>query len=461
MNKFKILCIFFFIQTLAAKGEHLNILDYGAIPNDTIDDTQYIMKAIGSAKEKDTILFPEGTFIVNTIKLEKATSIILSKGSVLHKKKNSHGSIFLIYSSNVSITGKGILDGNRENVVGSGGILVAANAGNLSNMLIDGITIRNTKGLGGCGINLEDVSNVRIANTIIEDIFLIPIFVRAVDYNVSNIQILNNTIDRSREGLGLDQGGIQVRGTKDHTMNNVIITGNKVWMPVGKVKTAGSGLCIEAFQNVNNVTVTNNFTKGGSMGVSFCATTNSICSNNTIISPYYYGIEQAVHSSDNIIKGNSINGEGLTQLGIQGNSGSYKITFTSNKIEGVVLRGIQVDSCTKFTINKNDISLTAANSYGIDIVKSQDGLVTENLLKGNYKAGKALMANASIQIKILENNIMNWTDNNGLHIYCTRPIIIDHILYKGNKAQGKNKGIKTQLSNGAALGKDIISIGNQ
>ncbi|HEY0429405.1 MAG TPA: glycosyl hydrolase family 28-related protein, partial [Pyrinomonadaceae bacterium] len=61
MKKISLL-LFIFIFSLAVRAETLNITEFGAVPNDNIDDTPAINEAVEKLKTGGgTLVFPSGT----------------------------------------------------------------------------------------------------------------------------------------------------------------------------------------------------------------------------------------------------------------------------------------------------------------------------------------------------------------------------------------------------------------
>jgi hypothetical protein len=397
-----------------------SICDYGAIPNDNLEDTYSITQAI-QANKYGAIHITKGTYIVDKINLPDSVTIILDEGSIIQKKAGTAGAIFYINGSNIQIKGSGVLDGNRTNVISSTGICISANLNSFHDLKIDGITIQNTKGQGGYGIYLEDISNVTITNTKILNTEYIGMFIRSVD-----VPVLGN------EDLG---------------------------MPQGQVLTTGSGLCIEFFGNVANSVCSNNTTVGGSMGISFSKTFKSTCSNNSIFNPTYYGIEQSA-TLNTSVTGNIIDGQGLAQFGINCNSNAQKVTITSNSVYNCTLRSIQSNTCSTIIISSNCIESSTQGNYGIDLVKSSEIVITGNILKGNTISAKAIMINTSGKVIITNNYLEGWTDVTGIHLYANTAYLIDNIVFSNNQCFGTNRGLFTSVSNGATVGVNVKNVNN-
>src|SRR5262245_36034592 len=83
----------------------VNVVDFGAVPNDGHDDSGAIKSAINASHGGDVIFFPAGTFDVGaTIKLKGDRSYQgISQAAVLRADPNRH--IFEIHDDNIRISG--------------------------------------------------------------------------------------------------------------------------------------------------------------------------------------------------------------------------------------------------------------------------------------------------------------------------------------------------------------------
>ncbi|MBE6659287.1 MAG: hypothetical protein E7604_12715 [Ruminococcaceae bacterium] len=102
----------------------VNILDFGAIPNDNSDSTEAIRRAV-SAGAGGTVIFPEGVFLCGSIQLYGDTEYVFDKGCVLRAaeisaftpigfRHNEMGDttsmLWAIGENNISLRGEGIID---------------------------------------------------------------------------------------------------------------------------------------------------------------------------------------------------------------------------------------------------------------------------------------------------------------------------------------------------------------
>jgi len=101
-------------------GFEYNILDYGAVQNQL--STQAIQKAIDACASSGggTVLVPPGRFITGSLELKSFVDLHLEQGAILEGSKDMsdyarsfrrHGIVYCVDAIQVSVTGKGIIDG--------------------------------------------------------------------------------------------------------------------------------------------------------------------------------------------------------------------------------------------------------------------------------------------------------------------------------------------------------------
>jgi polygalacturonase len=110
------------LTTNAFSQNTYNIADFGAVGDHLTLNTQAIQKAIDKAHEKNggKVIVPVGSFVTGTIDLKSGVELHLMKGAVLvgslnpghyPKGKYRNGLIVSSGQQNISITGKGTIDG--------------------------------------------------------------------------------------------------------------------------------------------------------------------------------------------------------------------------------------------------------------------------------------------------------------------------------------------------------------
>jgi Pectate lyase superfamily protein len=89
-----------------------DVTTYGAIPNDSVDDSAAIQRAIDNAPDNSTIYFPRGTYLVADVKINNRNGLTLSgDGSTLTilKRSGSYPKIFeSIGSTDILVTKLGL-----------------------------------------------------------------------------------------------------------------------------------------------------------------------------------------------------------------------------------------------------------------------------------------------------------------------------------------------------------------
>ncbi|MCX7987295.1 MAG: glycosyl hydrolase family 28 protein [Bacteroidales bacterium] len=124
--------LYLVVRTNGVDAQKFNIVDFGAKADNATVNTIYIQKAIDSCANKGggTVYVPAGIFVTGTIELKSNVNLELESGAILrgspdikHYKPYTsplfnvpthYGLIFAYQAHNVSITGRGAIDGNEE-----------------------------------------------------------------------------------------------------------------------------------------------------------------------------------------------------------------------------------------------------------------------------------------------------------------------------------------------------------
>jgi hypothetical protein len=448
--------------------------------SDTTADFNYLVSVLNGRP----LLITGGIYnVTGSINITNSNTYIYLTDDAEIKIKDGVSTNFKIFRisgspSNIKIEG-GTLNGNRANVTGVNVGIGCSTTDNVAAQVTK-VTIRKTKikdfrgNPSSYGIVMEDVSNLLVEECTISGVQYIPLFVKAVNRNINDIDVLNNLIDRTAESVGtIVQGGIQIRGSATNTTTNICrdvnISDNKIYCPIGTITNVGGGLCIETYGYVFQAVIKGNFCSGGYMGVSMDRTYNSTCSENVIYSPYKYGIEFAA-ANYCVAADNTIDCAGLADMGVIVNPGALLLggvlnEVVNNEITGPKLRGIQSTGCTDTNIANNEIYGTVATLYaGIDIVMSSTDArakISGNKIHGNGFIQKAIQGNSCSGLTVVDNDIYNCTDTNGLFLIATTAYTIDNIIFNSNiMYSAPNKGILTSLTGGSTLGNNIVAKGN-
>ncbi len=139
----------------------INVLEFGAIPGDGLDDTAAIEAALDRAGSGDTVLFPEGTYELRRTLVVRSGESIIGENATLHFRGVRYGFDLANDADNVTFRGLD-MDG--------GGIRMHA-GGMHSNVLIEGNLIRNfnTGGVGGGIYATTRTENLMIRHNEIRD----------------------------------------------------------------------------------------------------------------------------------------------------------------------------------------------------------------------------------------------------------------------------------------------------
>jgi Pectate lyase superfamily protein len=101
LRRFQLLIPLFLVVCMATPSVAavIDVTTYGAIPNDSVDDSLAIQKAIDAAPANNTIYFPRGTYLLAGVKIHNRSGLTLSgDGSTLTILKR-HGSYPNIFDS--------------------------------------------------------------------------------------------------------------------------------------------------------------------------------------------------------------------------------------------------------------------------------------------------------------------------------------------------------------------------
>ncbi len=82
-------------QWFGVNGERLNIREFGATGAGTVDDTLAIQTAINAARPGDAIIFPNGTYLVTGLTVNKRITLMGWGGATLKANSSSRGSTLL------------------------------------------------------------------------------------------------------------------------------------------------------------------------------------------------------------------------------------------------------------------------------------------------------------------------------------------------------------------------------
>jgi len=234
--------------TVALEAQDYNILRYGAVKNDTAElSTSAINKAIDVCFKEGggTVVIPAGMYKSGTIFFRDNVEIKLSPGATLYASKNyndfpANGLIYADSASNISITGKGIIDGQGEGRTGKerpSNILFKF----CKNISVERITMRNS---GGWNQHYFDCQDVMVSHIHVYD-----------HSNKNNDGIDINGCKRflfSNSIIDSDDDGIVLKSTGLARCENITITNCIVSSYTNAIKCG-----TESIGGFKNITISN------------------------------------------------------------------------------------------------------------------------------------------------------------------------------------------------------------
>lgn len=173
MKKYIVICLYLVINisfSFAAQSEascdkpplpeeYVNVLNYGATPNDDTDDTTTIQAAIDATPSGGTLYIPSGTYKINPIfyvgyyglHLKSDMTLWMDDDAVLEALPTSHdryGVLSLLTIENVKVTGgtiKGERNGHSGSIGENGHVIYMSSVKNIE---IQNLTVRDGWGDG-------------------------------------------------------------------------------------------------------------------------------------------------------------------------------------------------------------------------------------------------------------------------------------------------------------------------
>lgn len=224
----------------------VDITEYGAIPNDSQDDTLAINNAAAATQPNDTLFFPEGTYLISNSILPKSETKILGEEqaqSILKFTGNTQtiGMIKIEQKNNIEIANL-VIDADNNKKAVNGIYTLQSNNLNLHDLTIKNFDFEEgVFGPHGIHFNQEVTASIISKNSIMN---IAPNGEWGGGIRLShssNNKVLNNTISNTgRGGILTDESA------------NLIIQKNNV------SGSHGLGLGIELWGNSNNSLVEDN-----------------------------------------------------------------------------------------------------------------------------------------------------------------------------------------------------------
>lgn len=261
----------------------LNVCNYGVVGDGKTNNTQNISKVIELAANQGggTVYFPPGEYVTGTIELKDNITLYLDSGAVIlgsenpedypmitkevlkgYNREGHSGLIKAVKCKNISVKGRGIIDGrgekwwkNPKNEHRPRAIQPIL----CDNVLIDGITIRNS---AMWTVHPICCNNVTINQITIKNPSNSPNTDGINPESCSNVHISNCTIDVGDDCVTLKSGTEDDELQKQYPCENVVITNCTMLNGHGGV-VIGS----EMSGGVRNITISNCVFSGTDRGI--------------------------------------------------------------------------------------------------------------------------------------------------------------------------------------------------
>ena len=261
----------------------LNVCDYGVVGDGETNNTQSIAKVIEIAAQRGggTIYFPPGEYVTGTIELKDNMTLYLDSGAVIlgsenpedypmitketlkgYNREGHSGLIKAFKCKNVTIKGRGVIDGRGQNWWDNPKNEHRPRAIQpilCDNVLIDGITIRNS---AMWTVHPVCCNNVTINGITIKNPSDSPNTDGINPESCSNVHISNCTIDVGDDCLTLKSGTEDDLLQKQYPCENIVVTNCTMLNGHGGV-VIGS----EMSGGVRNITISNCVFSGTDRGI--------------------------------------------------------------------------------------------------------------------------------------------------------------------------------------------------
>jgi hypothetical protein len=367
-----------------------------------VDNTKTLQQLLNKNAGK-TLTLPAGTFNVSTLNVPRLTKLTIGAKTILRGLPTPTALPVLQLQAGVTLSGTGIVDGNRKARTKGMGVL----ASQANNLTIDGLRIRE---VAEQGIHVVKSKGVILRNLIVTGCGAKGIDqFQGIHLVISqNIQVINCRVENAQHGIqwwGDDTNGfcenITIRGS---TVRRV--DGGGIWGYKGR-KIAVTG---------------NNVSECGDVGVDFENSFNSTATGNSVRDCKNHGLatffasENIKFINNRVIQGTAYgNGIGLCAEGLSKNisfiGGSINTkgaeacglaTVGSNIVQDVLVQGMRI-----VTQGKNGIPIRVLENNRFRIINNP-------LLSGISPTGVSLEGSSGSEVS--GNTIVHaGTDGSGLN----------------------------------------------
>lgn len=190
--------------------------------------------------DPNVIYFRPGIYQLNNIQVKVGQTVYLAPGAILYANPTAAGPLFTLNGSNITLRGRGIIDGSR----------IPHGLGNLiyiyhkSNILVEGVTLRDSS---SWTFHLFNAQNVQVSNI---KVFGWRLNSDGIDIDSSQNVTVANSFFRTYD----DQVVVKTNNTTGIEASNILVTQCVIWNQIAHALTLGSELLALA----QNITFTDN-----------------------------------------------------------------------------------------------------------------------------------------------------------------------------------------------------------
>lgn len=398
----------------------MDVKSFGAAGDNTADDTAAIQAAIDAAAAGATVLFPSGTYLVTSLKVNKSIRFYSYEGAII-KFKDSLGQrtvMFEIQTNGIDVTFENIIfDGNKDNQTVPDQV----------NRLYYRIVYWSLR--DRAYVNDKSFLSIRkckFLNTPSHAIFLTGYDdADKADVNQSLlVKAEDNYFEKGYENAPghLDTCLIAISGNCNGIISdNTFIKNEPISMyGLGAITITTADIAVEVF---SSLVIRNNLFKHygrqtttgvGPIGVIdfYSSCKNVVIDGNRFVDSFYAAIKGKTNSRNCIVTNNCIDGVFINEksiiksFGISIGRGTYfgiydKYTVSNNIIKNIYGSGIEVvGSNSAFSpapvgkikdvvITGNSVEVIAepgTASYGVLVQHFENAVISNNILKNNDRA---------------------------------------------------------------------------
>jgi hypothetical protein len=385
---------------LTLTGEQAyNVKKFGAKGDGTTDDTNAIQKALNAvSKEKGTVYFPNGTYLINAaqkLTIHDNTKVIGDGSSTIIKANNQaeFGTNLITLSGNNIQISHVSLDGNQTVITvllvnsGSANIKIdncsVANASQSNNPsrddykeIVSGIVVYgNTDSII---IDHTEIQNIKAIHTnqgslVARGIYLTENKAGWHEKAAKNVSITNNhihDIGPADDGDGIFYEDPNLERDAAEDTNSIIENNSFEDCAKRAIKVAAQGVRISG-NKINNNYLNNNYYQGKNKG--------------TLAPDMYAGI--SIYADNNTVSNNSLEGIGsyYAAIEISASRTVKNITVNNNKVKMGAksnLGGktaIRIGNVQNFTITSNELENGETGIWAWQ--NAENGVIKENKIK--------------------------------------------------------------------------------